>query len=286
MNNFSDAFGGALRPGPKCDFKIIGIPFDLKSSYRRGAAGGPDAVRRVSTVRSISSYTESDIDLAEDVSVVDGGNIEVVEPVSSYFDTIENRIARTAEEGSIPVIIGGDHSVIYPVVRGLKHIYDEINIVWLDAHPDIYPEYEGDPYSHACPLARILELNGIRKVYQGGIRALNRDLKRRLAEASVNVADINNIDMLHGLSFVGKTYLTIDIDVLDPAFAPGVSNPVPGGISTRELLNLIMSFDLDIVGFDVVEINPERDVSDITAAAGVKIIMDTIGRIASLKQKK
>ncbi|MFC1555618.1 agmatinase [candidate division KSB1 bacterium] len=283
-NKLSDAFGGALKQEKNADFTIVGIPFDEKTTYRRGTSGGPDAIREASTVQSINSFTASGVDLKDDLSIYDAGNLMKKSNTEEYFSKISGFIAETASRGSVPVTLGGDHSITFPVVRGMLETYGSLHIVWLDSHPDIYEDYEGDRLSHACPLARILELDGVNRVVQGGIRASTRELNRRLQEAGVKVFSVSDLATMKHLEMLGKTYLSIDIDVLDPAFAPGVGTPVPGGISTRELLDLILSFNLDIVGFDLVETNPDYDHASITAAAGAKVVMETIGRIADLRK--
>ncbi len=282
-NQVTDAFGGAVQIKEKGDFTILGIPFDEKSSNRSGAAGGPGAIRAMSSGRSMNSFTESNVDLSADTVIVDRGDMSITSDSEILFKGIEDAISAIAREGSIPVTLGGDHSITYPVVKGIRQIHNEINLLWLDAHPDIYSDYLGDRLSHACPLARIMEHGGVKNIYQGGIRATNRKLNESLAAAGVNVFNVGEFHKLKGLRLEGKTYVTIDIDVLDPAFAPGVGNPVPGGVSTRELIEVILSLDTEIIGFDVVEVNPDYDVSGITAAAGAKIVMELIGRIVLLK---
>ncbi len=281
-----DAFGGSLRESEKSDFTIMGIPFDAKTTYRSGTAKGPDAVRDISTVRSISSFTEQGIDLYEDTVIVDAGNIDFSGNNEDHIGLIEDHTREIIERGSIPVTIGGDHSITYPVVRAVRKKYSGLNIVWIDAHPDIYDEYEGDKYSHACPLSRIMELGGIANIIQGGIRATNRDLIKKQKENGIKVFGSNDFEKANGLCLEGPTYLSMDIDVLDPGFAPGVGTPVPGGISTRQLLNFIHTFNLQIIGFDLVEVNPEYDHASITAAAAAKIVMETIARVINIRNLK
>jgi len=281
---FKDAFGGALSTQGKAEFTILGIPFDGKSSFRKGAAGGPDAIRQASTAKSINLFTESGIDLAQDTTIIDAGNMVYTGNYESYTTSIEHKINEILQTDSIPVVLGGDHSITYPVVRGMLHKYHPLNIVWLDAHPDIYPEYEGDRYSHACPMARILELDGIGTVVQAGIRSTTRNLNNSLHEAGVQVITTARFEEIAGLSLPGSTYLSVDIDLLDPAYAPGVGNPVPGGISTRQLINTIHSFNFSVSGFDVVEVNPDYDHASITSAAAAKIVMEIVGHIVSSRK--
>ena len=283
---FPDAFGGALRTQEKAEFTVLGVPFDGKSSFRKGAAGGPDAIRQASTVKSINSFTESGVDLAHDTTIIDAGNIAFAGDYGSYITSIEQKISEILQTDSVPVVLGGDHSIAYPVVRGMLNKYRSLNIVWLDAHPDIYPDYDGDRYSHACPMARILELNGIGTVVQAGIRATARNLDNSLQKAGVRVITTTRFEEVAGLALPGPTYLSVDIDILDPAYAPGVGNPVPGGISTRQLIDTIHSFNLSIVGLDVVEVNPDYDHASITAAAAAKIAIEIIGHIVSTRQNE
>lgn len=281
---YPDAFGGSLTEREDAAFSILGVPFDEKSTYRTGAAGGPDAIRAASTARSIHATTESGIDLETDTTIRDLGNYLSGGDTEKYFAGISDIVEKTAAAGSIPVTLGGDHSIAYPVVRGLLRRYEKLNIVWLDAHPDIYEEYGGDRLSHACPLSRILETGQAGKVFIGGIRSVPKKLRKRIGEYGIKVFHVSDIPTMKHLEVIGKTYLSIDIDILDPAFAPGVGTPVPGGLPTRDLIDLIKTFNLDIAGFDLVEMNPEYDHAEITAAAGAKIVMETIGRIAKLSK--
>lgn len=276
---YSDAFGGCLKDSGKPDFVIYGIPFDEKSSFRQGASGGPDSIREVSTSKSIGAFTESGVDLSTDAVVIDNGNLIYNGDYEQYLNEIEANITKIVKSGSIPVTMGGDHSISYPLVKGVLNKYNTLNVVWLDAHPDIYDTYEGDRYSHACPVARILELDGIQSVVMGGIRASSQEMETQIRKNGIMVYRASNFDEINDLYLQGPTYLSIDIDVLDPSFAPGVANPVSGGISTRQLLDAINSFDFDIVGFDLVETNPKRDLSEITASASAKVIMETIAKI-------
>lgn len=212
--------------------------------------------------------------------MTDRGDLTFQGSVKTYFQTIEVAVAKIAGRSAVPAVLGGDHSVTYPVLHGVRQICPEISVVWLDAHPDIYTEYEGDPHSYACPLARILDDGGIAEVHQGGIRASSRELNDRLDSAGVYVYPAAGIDRMYGLALGGPVYLTVNIDVLDPTFAPDVGNPVPGGLSTRQLVDLIHSFDFHIVGFDVVKVNPVFDHAQITAAAA-KAFMEIIGHISA-----
>lgn len=280
----NNSFGGSIRSDNETDFTIFGIPFDGKSSYRTGASDGPEAIRKSSSSQSISSFTETGIDLAVDTTVSDAGDITYRGDYELFRSDIETFVSNILKRRSLPVALGGDHSITYPLVKGMLSEYKTLNIVWLDAHPDIYPEYEGDRFSHACPLARILELPGVNTTVISGIRATSNSLNKELQKSRVQVINSAQFEETSGLFLDGPTYLSIDIDVLDPAYAPGVGNPVPGGISTRDLINAIHSFRFPIVGFDLVEVNPHYDTSMITSCAGAKIVMETIAHIVRSKK--
>lgn len=278
-SKYNDAFGGCLKDSENPNFVIYGVPFDEKSSYRQGAAGGPDSIRAVSTSKSIGSYAENGVDLDNDTIIVDKGNLPYNGDYAQYLTEIESNVTAIVNEGAIPVTMGGDHSISFPLVKGVMNKYKTLNLVWIDAHPDLYDTFNGDKYSHACPVARILELDGIQSVVMGGIRASNTEMESTIRKNGIMVYRSSNFDEIYDLYLQGPTYLSIDIDVLDPAYAPGVSNPVAGGITTRQLLDAIQSFDFDIVGFDLVETNPKRDLSENTALASAKVIMETIAKI-------
>jgi len=137
---------------------IIGVPFDEKSSFIRGAAGGPAAIRRVSTGKTYNPDTELEVDLAEETVLVDLGDVDTSGDVDKTFSGIETAVSEVVQRGAIPIILGGDHSITYPSVKGMASRFEHLDLLHLDAHPDLYDELYGDRLSHACPLARILKM--------------------------------------------------------------------------------------------------------------------------------
>jgi len=277
-------FGGAVKRTRNYEFAILGIPFDEKSSYLKGAAKGPQAIREASTDKAINAWTESGINLEEETVIADLGDINVLGSFEEVFSRIEKRVRGILEKAAVPIILGGDHSISYPSVKAFSGKYENLDILHFDAHPDLYGELYGDRYSHACPFARIMENGFAENLVQVGIRATTGEHREMAKKYKVRMIEMKDIKEEIVLNFSNPLYISVDIDALDPAFAPGVSHHEPGGLSTREVINMIHSLSAQVVGLDVVEVNPDRDGSGITASAAVKIIMETLGRIVLLKR--
>ncbi len=275
-------FGGAAKPlseFPDYKIAILGVPFDEKSSYLRGAAGGPAAVRSVSTGKCYCGWTELGVNLEEDTVMVDLGDVDTSGDPDKSFALTEKAVARILDKGAVPIVIGGDHSITYPVLKAFAHAHKPLDILHFDAHPDLYEDLYGDRLSHACPFARILEDGLAASVVQVGVRAITAAHRAKALKGGVRMIEMKDIqDPLH-LRFANPVYVSFDMDALDPAFAPGVSHHEPGGLSTRQALQVIQSLKGWIVGLDIVELNPSRDPAEITAAAAFKIIKETAGRI-------
>ncbi len=193
--------------------------------------------------------------------------------------------AAAVRDGSKLLSIGGDHLVTWPVVQAITERYEQLTIVHFDAHPDLYDNLDGDRYSHACPFARIMEESKVSRLVQMGIRTMTPHQREQADRFGVEViearTDPNAVPALEG-----PVYVSIDIDVLDPAFAPGMSHYEPGGWSTRQLLQAIADLaaaDVDIVGADLVEINPERDVDGMTAMVGAKLFRELLALLSPLR---
>ncbi|MGH9859172.1 MAG: arginase family protein, partial [Candidatus Acidiferrales bacterium] len=190
-------------------------------------------------------------------------------------------------EGKVPFFAGGDHAVSIPVARALAALGQPVHVVQLDAHPDLYPEFEGDPESHACVAARLLEMEHIASVTQMGIRTMNaiqEESARRFGERLriVPAREIENeIPAPAHISGDALVYLTLDLDVFDPAFAPGVSHPAPGGLSPRVVLDFLQRAAWKLVGMDVVELNPRLDHRDRTAVLAGRLLHEAMGSPAA-----
>jgi len=318
---------------------LLGLPTDLASSYLRGPAQGPAALRAALHSPSGHLSTESGLDLANDPRFVDVGDLEL--PAGEETDPVAERVSEDGgnpeedrgqsraaaeeagggreelgqehregsvepadedpgevtrrrieeaaeallEQGSRVLSVGGDHAVTYPLLRAYARHHEGLTVLHLDAHPDLYHHFEGDRWSHACVFARVLERDLVARLVQVGIRALNTVQRRQAERFGVEVVDFHRLEMHQrrrpgwAPAIQGPVYLSLDLDVLDPAFAPGVSHPEPGGLSTREVIHLIHNLDGPLVGADVVELNPTRDVHDLTARAAAKLVKEIAGRM-------
>jgi len=275
-------FGGAVKPlseNPDYRIAILGVPFDEKSSYLRGAAGGPAAIRAVSTGKCYCGWTELGVNLEEDTVMVDVGDVDTSGDMDKSFAQTEKAVAAILDKGAVPIVLGGDHSITYPVLKAFARRFKPLDVLHFDAHPDLYDDLYGDRLSHACPFARILEDGLAASVVQVGVRAVTVAHRAKALKHGVRMIEMKDIrDPLH-LRFANPVYISFDMDALDPAFAPGVSHHEPGGLSTRQAVQVIQALKGSIVGLDVVELNPARDPAAITAAAAFKIVKETAGRI-------
>lgn len=279
-------FGGAVKENNTYDIAILGVPYDGKSSYLRGTSKGPQAIRTASTGEAINAWTELGINLEDAVSIVDLGDVDVAGNFTEISARVEDRVWEILERNGRPIVLGGDHSISLPVVRAMAKKYSTLDILHFDAHPDLYEELYGDRFSHACPFARILDEGLAKNLVQVGIRASTGDHRQKAAAFGVRTITMKDWQDDLKLAFSNPLYISFDADVLDPAFAPGVSHHEPGGLSTRQVINLLHALEADIVGMDLVEVNPARDISGITAAAAVKIIMEAAAKMTLTIQAK
>ena len=263
----------------KNDVALIGLLSDANSSYKKGAAAAPGHIRRALHCGSSNLCSESGIDLAENPRFVDLGDRPVTDDVESFL-AIENEICTLTEPGALPLVLGGDHAVSYPVLRAIHARHGPVNILHFDAHPDLYHDYEGNPYSHASPFARIMEQSLATRLVQVGIRTLNQGQREQVKRFGVETHEMATLDIDSvGRDFVGPVYISCDIDALDPAFAPGVSHHEPGGLSVRDILTIIQRLPNRIVGADIVEYNPSRDINDMTAMVAAKLLKEIAGQM-------
>ncbi|MCX6558979.1 MAG: agmatinase [Candidatus Aminicenantes bacterium] len=275
-------FGGALKllsEHPDYDIAVLGVPFDEKSSYKRGQAAGPASIRAVSTGKCYNPETELGVNLERDTVFVDVGDVDTSGDVDKSFALITKGVRAILAKGAKPIVLGGDHSITYPILQAFAGVYPKLDVLHFDAHPDLYEDLYGDRLSHACPLARILEDGLAANLVQVGIRTATEEHRALAARYGVRWVEMKDFREGLELAFVHPLYISFDLDALDPAFAPGVSHHEPGGLSMRQALSVLQTVRATIVGLDVVELNPGRDVSGITAAAAFKIIQETAGRM-------
>ncbi len=233
------------------------------------SSGKPSIAPRAISVR------ESGIDLGSDKRWLDVG--DVGEPgIEPSMTQIEKRFNELVSPGTPVVALGGDHSITWPIVRATARIFPNLTILHLDAHPDLYDELDGNRSSHACPFARIMEEGLADRLVSIGVRTRNRHQREQALRFGVETlcAGEDPAEILSTLT--PPLYLSLDLDVLDPAFAPGVSHHEPGGLSTREVLDIIHSLPGPLVGADIVELNPDRDLNGVTAMVAAKMVKEII----------
>jgi agmatinase len=272
-------FGGAIKKSETFDVAILGVPYDEKSCFLRGPAKGPLAIREAWTEEEQDAWTELGIDLEEALTMVDLGDLDVSGHYSRVSECIESNVFSVLEKEAVPIILGGDHSISYPIVKAMSKKFSSLDILHFDAHPDLYEELYGDRFSHACPFSRILEEGLVKNLVQVGIRASIGAHWEKAAAHHVRMIEMKDFPEKLELVFDNPLYVSFDIDALDPAFAPGVSHRVPGGLSSRQAIAVLHALKAEIVGMDMVEVNPDRDASGITASAAAKIVMEIAGKI-------
>ncbi len=255
--------------------KIIlqGILYDDKSSYLKGAALAPPLIRKAYNNPSANYFSESGVEIDPGLWD-DKGDF----PVADYFD-IEQITAQNLRSGIPLITLGGDHSITYPIVRAFHKVYGPLDILHIDAHADLYEEFEGDKHSHACSFARIMEHHLASRLVQVGLRTLSSHQRDQGTRFGVEMLEMKDFDPSQMPAFENPIYLSVDIDALDPAFAPGVSHHEPGGMSTRQLIGLLQRLEVPIVGADIVEYNPLNDVHHMTAMVCAKVLKEIAAKV-------
>jgi len=260
-----------------CPIVVVGVPSDANSSFLRGPAAAPGHIRKALHSPSTNLCAENGIDLAARREWKDAGDLPLAEV--DEREVIERAVGRHLDEGRRVVALGGDHAVTYPIVRAVAARNPELTILHLDAHPDLYDELDGNRFSHACPFARIMEENLAVRLIQIGVRNLNPHQREQVDRFGVEIHGPTDLPNLADLGIAPSVYLSVDLDVLDPAHAPGLSHPEPGGLTTREVITLIQKMPFPPIAADIVELNPERDVNGLTAMVAAKLLKEILGRM-------
>jgi len=259
---------------------ILGVPVDHNSTFLTGPRLAPARVREAFNSESSNMWSELGVDLASSESWTDVGDVDVAGVDRA---TTSQRIRSTAieliGEGTRVLSFGGDHSVSFPLIDAHAQNYDDLSVLHVDAHCDLYDDFEGNPLSHASPFARLMETGRVSRLVQIGIRTLNGHQREQADRFGVEVIEMKDWNDAMQIAFSGPVYMSIDLDGLDPAFAPGVSHHEPGGLTTRQVINLIHRFEGSLVGADVVELNLHRDVNGVTAMVAGRLAKELLGRL-------
>ena len=253
--------------------KIQGIAYDSKSSFQKGTALAPALIRKALYSPSTNLYTESGTYIST-LHLADSGDHEI----EDYFE-IEDITKENLSDASKIVTLGGDHSITFPIIKAVHNSYPKLDILHIDAHADLYDEFEGDPYSHACPFARIMESGLASRLVQVGIRTLSDHQREQAKKFGVEIHEMKDWDLNRLAAFENPLYISLDMDAFDPSVAPGVSHYEPGGFSARQVLDIIQNVPGDIIGADIVEYNPTKDHHQMTAYLAAKMMKEILCRM-------
>lgn len=257
---------------------LLGIPHDENSSYLRGAAEAPGAVRRELFCEASNRWSETGVDLGAPGRLVDRGDVRFDEGVDAW-EVIEREVWLALEFGPL-VCLGGDHAITHPILRAVRRRQPRLTVLHIDAHADIYHSYQDNPRSHASPFARVMEERLADRLIQVGLRTINDHHREQFARFGVEVFEARHVGDLR-LELSMPVYISLDLDGLDPAFAPGVSHREPGGLSTRQVIQIIQSIDQPIIGADIVEYNPRCDIANLTAVVAAKLLKEIGGMMVA-----
>ena len=264
--------------------QLLGIPWDGSSSFQRGAAEAPQKIREALRSPSSNSWNERGDDVSAAGFLTDAGDLTLPEDGAEARTAIEAGVRAILQQGRKPLLLGGDHSVTYPILRAFSGSSTALaagkalTVLHLDAHGDLYDQYEGDRYSHACPFARIMEERLAARLVQVGVRTLTAHQRSQAGKFGVEILGADRWREALPLiaRFKAPVYVSLDIDVLEPMLAPGISHPEPGGLSVRDVLEILSALRVPLAGADIVEYNPRNDVRDLTARVAAKFVKEIV----------
>ncbi|MBD1372018.1 agmatinase [Hazenella sp. IB182357] len=283
---FDDAYSGNVFIGASPHFEeakavLYGMPMDWTVSFRPGSRFGPTRIREASLVHEeYSHYLKRDL---TEIRYFDAGDIPLAfgNPTKSLAQ-IGAFVGQVLEKGKFPLGMGGEHLVTWPVVQEMYKHYPDLAVIHIDAHADLRTDYEGEPLSHSTPLRKISERIGGQNVYQFGIRSMTKEEVMYTEEVGIHFYPFDVLAPLQAClpQLAGRpVYVTVDIDALDPAHAPGTGTPEPGGITTKEMLasiHAIAASQVKVVGADVVEVAPAYDPTEQTPVLAAKLIREML----------
>ena len=278
MTDFlQNRFLSADFPYDQCEICIVGLPYDGTSSYRPGSRFGPNAIRKASW--GMETYSPNLSRDLSDLRICDLGDLEI--PFGNKeiaLAKIKEVVGKIIDDGKYPVLLGGEHLITLPIVEGFRNHFRDLTVVHLDAHTDLRDEYLGETLSHSTIMRRVLEVIGEGKLFQFGVRSGSKE----------EFGFANNIGSLYEFSEDGfrrairsidnrPIYISLDLDVLDPSILPGTGNPEPGGIDFNEMICAIQILGkARVIGFDVVELSPNHDPSEVSSIVTSKLVREMI----------
>jgi len=266
---------GTVRPGTVA---LVGVPLDENSSLLRGPAQAPGRIRETLFSGSSSDCSEDGTVVIGSEHFIDTGDLPLPQGAAA-MQAIETAVADLLARGTRVLALGGDHSITFPILRAHAARRPDLAVLQFDAHPDLYDDFDGNPHSHASPFARVMEQGLVKRLVQVGVRSTSAHLRQQIARFGVESITMREFRPDLRLTFTQPVYVSIDMDALDPAYAPGVSHHEPGGLSVRDILSVLEGTRGRIVGADIVEMNPLRDPVGTTAAVAAKLVKELAARL-------
>jgi agmatinase len=257
---------------------ILGVPNDDNSSFLKGSAEAPFHIRREFWSEANNLWTEAGVDLGVQGRLRDRGDIRFDKDRDAW-ELIESNAYEALKERLPVIFLGGDHAITHPLLRAVRRYHSRLTILHFDAHPDIYHDFMGNPRSHASPFARIMEERLADHLVQVGIRTATGHQRSQIERFRVEVIEARHCRDDLRVELRSPVYISLDIDGIDPAFAPGVSHREAGGLFPRQVINVIQKVEQPIVGADIVEYNPRCDISNLTAVLAAKLVKEIAGKM-------
>ena len=255
---------------------LLGIPNDDNSFLMKGPSEAPPLIRQELHSDAHSVWTETGIDLGTEGRFVDHGDI-VFDGVRDPWDLIDEHVERALAPGHPLICLGGDHAITHPIMRAVRRHHTRLTILHIDAHPDIYDAFLGNRRSQTSSFARIMEEGLVERLIQVGLRTINDHHREQFKRFGVEVIEARHCNGPLELDLKTPVYISMDLDALDPAYAPGVTFREPGGLTTRQVIDWIHAIDQPIVAADIVEYNPKCDFSNVTANVAAKLLKEIAG---------
>lgn len=255
-------------------FHLIGVPTDINSSFERGPALAPQVIRDALWSDRGNLSCQNGMEVGLDFTLDDLGDLTLTEETASDDLIIRDAVSASLKTGAIPLLLGGDHAVTVPILAAIHAHHGPVTILHFDAHPDLYDDFAGNPRSHASPFARIMEAGYASRLVQVGIRTLTQHCREQADRFGVEIIPLAGFTPEAVPALSGPVFISLDLDGIDPSEAPGVSHPEPGGLTVREVLAVLRNIVAPIIGADIVEYNPPRDIGGVTAVLAAKLVRE------------
>ena len=262
---------------PESQAVILGCPFDGTASFRPGARFGPSAIRRASWgIETYSPYLKQDL---SQLRLHDMGDLELpLGEKNTSLSMIREAVRRILSAKKFPILLGGDHLISLPAVEQVLEIYPRLHIVHIDAHTDLREEYLGEVFSHSTVMRKTVDRLGKGRLFQIGIRSGTKE-EFALAQRMKSIVPANHNSLRAMVKHIGKqpVYVSVDLDVIDPGLLPGVGTPEPGGLTFQGFISILKELQrLHVVGFDLVELTPDYDPTQISSVTASVILREMI----------